>query len=481
MGLCRLLFSVFRDSVCHFFLFKETLAVAKSAQTGTGRSAPLKGAGSFHTYANSKNLSLQFFTPFESLIMDFDAEQIKQVLTNLISNAVKFTPSGGAVKVRLKTESEELHLECSDTGIGIPEKDLPFIFDRFYQADNSSTRKGEGTGIGLAHTKELVKMMGGSLSATSISGKGAKLLVSLPIRNEAPIVADGPLKKDLGKDMAIYSSRKADPAELPHKTKGPDLRPQLLLIEDNPDVVVYLRSCLEPKYRLDIAYNGKIGIEKALEDIPDLIISDVMLPEKDGFKICRTLKSDERTSHIPIILLTAKSDVTSKLKRLRLGADAYLYKPFLKEELLIRLENLMELRRKLQKKYAGAGLDLLISKGTTSTHSHKDNKPNLDVLFLQKLNDQILHHLEDSNFSNAHLAKKMSISESQLFRKIKALTGISTAIYIRSIRLKKAKELLENTDLNISEVAYKVGFKDPSYFSRTFSSEFGTTPSAIRK
>ncbi len=300
---------------------------------------------SFHSYANHKNLSLRFFTTLESLEMDYDPEQIKQVLTNLISNAVKFTPSGGEVQVSVradqinKSSNPQIHITVSDTGIGISEKDLPHIFDRFYQVDGSHTREGEGTGIGLAHTLELVHVMGGEISVESDLGKGSTFKVSLPVTRNAP-ASDAPASEGVTLSHPLTTA-------VSHPLTSPDNSslitpnsnlPQLLIIEDNPDVVAYLKSCLEGLYQLDVAYNGKIGIEKALENIPDLIVSDVMMPEKDGYQVCDTLKNDERTSHIPIILLTAKADAASKITGLKRGADAYLTKPFDKEELLVRLE-----------------------------------------------------------------------------------------------------------------------------------------------
>lgn len=312
--------------------------------------------------------------------------------------------------------------------------------------------------------------MGGHLSARSEVGEGSCFLATLPIRREAP-VGPAPIEADsfnAGAGQPAISRQEEAPvkdAEQEH--------PQILIIEDNPDVVFYLQSCLEGLYNLNVAYNGLFGIEKAIQDIPDLIISDVMLPGKGGFEICSILKNDERTSHIPIILLTAKADVESRLEGLSAGADAYLSKPFVKEELLIRLEKLLELRRKLQERYTQVSLEAPTGTATAETSG-------MEAAFLQKVNHQILAYLSDAGFSNAQLASKLHLSESQLFRKLKALTGRPTGGYIRSIRLLKGKELLQHTQLAISEIAYEVGFTDPSYFSRAFSKEFGESPSAAR-
>ena len=421
---------------------------------------------SFQTYAYEKGLSLHFSSPFDSLSMDFDAEQIKQVMSNLLSNALKFTPAGGEVDVSLKSKGAQLSIEVSDNGIGISEKDLPHIFDRFYQVTCATTRQGEGTGIGLAHTQELLKLMGGDISATSELGKGTSFLIRLPIRRNIRTIA--PPIELAGKEGWVGSL----PVPKTATTNKEENRalPKLLIVEDNPDVVVYLRTCLEGQYAVDIADDGKTGIEKAFEHIPDLIISDVMMPEKDGFELCHTLKNDLRTRHIPIILLTAKADAASRLEGLGTGADAYLSKPFLQEELLIRLEKLLELRRKLQERYAGS----------VKGNNPQGIEPTLEDLFLRKVQELVLAHLSEAVFSNLQLAKRMHLSESQLFRKIKALTGRSTAVYIRSIRLQKAKELLESSRFTVSEVAFQVGFNSPSYFSRVFSKEFGIPPKSLR-
>ncbi len=446
---------------------------------------------SFQTYANQKNLSLRFFATLESLEMDYDPEQIKQVLTNLISNAVKFTPSGREVAVRLRgnfsghghgnfpglQDLESLEIAVSDTGIGISEKDLPHIFDRFYQVDDSHTRRSEGTGIGLAHTQELVKAMGGEISVESEIGKGSVFMVKLPVTKNAPI-------KDRMPPVHPAYSTNLDSLNVENLGTLPETRhasrishnaalPQLLIIEDNPDVVVYIKSCLEGLYQLDVAYNGEIGIEKALKNIPDIIISDVMMPGKDGFQVCDTLKNDERSSHIPIILLTAKADAASKLSGLRRGADAYLTKPFDKEELLVRLEMLVE-RQKRMAAYFSKNLLTAISNETEEAIQVED-------IFMQKLRQLVEDNYGDENFALPELCKKIGMSRSQLFRKMQAVSNTSPSDFIRSYRLVKAKTLLETTDLSVSEVAWQVGYKDVAHFSKSYLETFGISPRASRK
>lgn len=248
--------------------------------------------------------------------------------------------------------------------------------------------------------------------------------------------------------------------------------PLLLLIEDNEDVITYLTSFIAHNYQIEKATNGQEGIEKAIALIPDLIVSDVMMPGKDGFEVCATLKEDERTSHIPIILLTAKSDPAAKLEGLTHGADAYLSKPFNREELLVRMEKLLELRKRLQTHFQHSSNLIAIAKKTTLTAEER---------FLQKLVQIVEENLSDENFGLPDLCRKAALSRSQLFRKLKAMTGKSTTHFIRSIRLARGKELLETTDLTVSEVVQKVGFNNLTYFSTMFKEEFGISPSELRK
>jgi YesN/AraC family two-component response regulator len=263
--------------------------------------------------------------------------------------------------------------------------------------------------------------------------------------------------------------------ETQEETSSEDF-PELLIIEDNPDVVLYIKSILQNEYRIHIAENGNLGIEKALEFIPDIIISDVMMPEKDGYEVCEILKQDERTSHIPIILLTAKSTREDKLEGLKYGADAFLTKPFDKEELLIRLRKLIDTRQKIQTHFQKS----IISSNLTNKEQTPPKTESLEDRFLKRLNAILHQNISDETFGIEELCEAMQISRVQLHRKLKALTNLSTSIYIRQVRLLKAQELLQNTEMNISEVAYAVGFKDPAYFTRKFTEVFGKPPRESR-
>ena len=248
--------------------------------------------------------------------------------------------------------------------------------------------------------------------------------------------------------------------------------PMVLLIEDNRDVITYLSSFLSNEYVIVTANDGKQGVEKAIQLTPDLVVSDVMMPEMDGFKVCELLKTDERTSHIPIILLTAKSDSKARLEGLSHGADAYLVKPFNRRELLIRIEKLIELRRHLQTHYKKTDKLLEVA---------KKPKPTLEEIFLQKLIQMVEENYSNEHFGSAEICRKMGMSRTQLFRKLKAITGRSITNFIRSIRLAKGKELLETTDKTVSEIAFESGFKSLNYFSKMFKEEFGVSPSEVGK
>ncbi len=435
---------------------------------------------SFNSYANQQNILLNFNSSVAALYMDFDSELLQQVMTNLLSNAIKFTPSGGEVSVYIsQAQNQLLTIEVRDTGIGIPISKLENIFDIFYQVDGSITRSGEGTGIGLAHTKELVELARGTITARSEEGKGSSFLVQLPIQNQleksekqvTQISSEVPLDE---KPLVRNNSLKANET-VAEKTD----RPLLLLIEDNPDVLTYLKSCLDDNYQIEIALNGRSGIEKALSIIPDLIISDVMMPEKDGFEVCAFLKQEETTSHIPIVLLTAKADVHSKLTGLKRGADAYFSKPFRREELLVRVAKLLERQTQMalyfKAKYQQTD-HLPIAAST-----FEDGTIEVEDIFLQKVNLVLEQNYTDKDFTLLLLCKELSLSRSQLFRKLKALTGESPSVYIKNYRLQKAKHLLETTEFNVSEVAWKTGFASLAHFSRSFQQAFGFAPSATSK
>lgn len=411
----------------------------------------------------TKDITLRFHAEYDEILMDFDPLIIKQILSNLLSNAIKFTPQDGTIDVQTNKKLQDskfyLQIAVRDNGVGIPAEEIPYVFDRFHRSNLHADQMG--TGIGLAFVKELIQCIAGNISVTSKLGRGTEFVVSLPIENSAPISPVLPLDGDeIVVTEELASSNKVD--------RG---LPTLLVIEDNMDVIYYLKAFLKESYRLLIAENGEQGVKIAFETLPDLIISDVMMPKMSGYEVCDVLKRDVRTSHIPIILLTAKAASEDKIEGLLQGADAYIIKPFDKKELLVRLANLHDIRKKLQEKYSRQ----LIS---VSSHTETMNKEDDFIIKVQRI---VLENLENDQFDIHQLSAELFLSRSQVHRKIKALTGMSTAVYIRHIRLHKGKELLETTNESIAEIAFLVGFKTSTYFSQSFKSSFGVSPTTYRK
>ncbi len=428
----------------------------------------------YQSLAKGKDIHLHFLSEMEHFHMDFDAEKLQDVLGNLLSNAVKFSPPGSEVWVKCKAISSEgvneaqLLITVKDNGPGIAEEALAHIFDRFFQADRPEGQGLLGSGVGLSLAKELVELMGGNITAESRPGTGAVFNILLPVSRSAPAMEpNDPVQIS---PIETVNIEPLQPAE--HAQENSE-KPLCLVVDDHADVVNYLKMLLENDYAISIAYDGQRGIEKALEMLPDVIISDVMMPEKDGLELCDFLKNDERTSHIPIILLTAKASVEDRLEGLRRGADAYLQKPFNQAELFICLQKSVVLRSRLLSHFSKIPKEL----GAT------EQEPALAMedAFLQKARLAVEKKLADDGFDVHHLCRDLGMSRAQLHRKLTALTGKSTSHFIRSIRLQKAAGLLATTSLTVAEIAYEVGFRDPNYFSRTYSEEFGKAPSGSRK
>ncbi len=422
---------------------------------------------SFQSLGEKKNIVISVHSEVESLFMDFDSEKISTILSNLLSNAVKFTEPEGDIDVTISQEKlngvETFCVAIRDSGKGIDREELTAIFDRFYQSEVSLNRVQMGTGIGLALSKELVDLMGGDIVVQSEIGQGSTFTMQIPIYRQAPLSMsmNNPIEKGYI-DVSITPSSDDqinDPSDLSI----------VLIIEDNADVAHYLKICLEGKYQILNAIDGKEGIEVAFERIPDIIISDVMMPNMDGYQVCEALKSDSRTDHIPIILLTAKAGIEDRLTGLSSGADAYLAKPFLKEELLTRLDQLTFHRKKLIEKLSKQPYRHLLEQRTTTTES----------TFVKSCVEIIHREMNTQSFDSTQLAQYLFMSESQVYRKLKAVTGKSVALFIRSVRLQKGHELLQTTSKTVAEVAYEVGFNNPSWFSKTFKEEFGLLPSAL--
>lgn len=425
-------------------------------------------AESLHSLANAQNVLIQVQNTPSDLRMDYDPERLGQVLQNLLANAIKFTPSGGTVTVSVQSYNpasapEYVEISVEDTGVGIAPDDLPHIFDRFFQAYNRHPDGAVGSGIGLSLSKELVQWMGGKIGATSTPGIGSRFWLHLPVTRQAPL--ENSIRREPMTPPVLPAN-----LVLPPESGTPGDRPRLLLVEDNPDVVAYLRDSLAGAYQLEFAYNGRAGLEQAFESSPDLLITDVMMPEKDGFEVCDTLKNDLRTSHIPVVLLTARAGAEDRIAGLRRGADAYLAKPFNPEELHAVIENLLTLRRKLRQYYAGFSLG-----EAPEPLSIEDSS--LEQQFLQQIRAYAEKNIANPDLSAEDLCREAGMSRTNLNLKMNALTGMSSMQYVRQLRLQRARTLLETGRFNVSEVAWETGFNDPKYFSRVFSETFGKPPS----
>ena len=402
-----------------------------------------------------------------------DTEKVEMLVNNLLSNAFKFTEKGGEVEVKVEYNEAafgdgRLLLRVRDTGIGIASDTLPKIFDRFYQVEGSMNRRFEGTGIGLALVKELVEVMQGTIRVESAVERGTTFFVELPLgscseeadESTLPSIQPAAVMKIADDEPLIPAQQSADTDNI------------VLIVDDNADIRAYIRSIFEQEYKTIEAVNGVEGLQKAFEQIPDLIVSDLMMPEMDGFEFCQSLKSDERTSHIPIIMLTAKADIESRIEGLELGADDYLTKPFHKEELVVRVKNLIVQRELLRRKYEKQIVDLKPSEIIL---------PSIDEKFIKKAYQVIEAHLSESAFSIEQLAQEMNVSSVVLRRKIKALTGQSSTQFVRKYRLHKAANRLRNDTDTVSAIAFEVGFESLSYFTKVFQEEFGQSPSEYRK
>lgn len=429
-------------------------------------------AQSFFPLANAKQLEYQINIPERDYMASLDPDKLEKIVHNLLSNAFKFTPEGGKVAIHLViTQKETLRLSVSDTGIGIAEDMQEKIFDRFYQVDSSQTRAYEGTGIGLALTKELVELFKGQIELDSQPQQGSVFTVTFPIQLleaanfkeeeiwvNVPAVIDGD----------TFNGPSLDPST---KTGVLAEQASILLVEDNADLRNYLQNQLMLHYEVEVAENGEEGLQMAKAHIPDLIISDIMMPKLDGIGLTKTLRSDDTTSHIPILLLTARDDGETKIKGFATGAEQYLLKPFEFEELLVRIQGLLDQRKRLQEKFSRS---VVLEPSAVALHDR-------DANLLNNLIEIIEDNMESEAFSVDHLQKEVGMSRMQLHRKLKALTNQSASEFIRSIKLKRAAQLLQQGGLQVTEVAYRSGFNHLSYFAKCFKEEFGLSPTDYAK
>jgi len=462
----------------------------------------------FDDFAVKHKINYQFLTKRKSIEAWFDPDKLEKIFYNLLSNAFKFTPDGGSIIINIyivntphkykpantnqsiiytptKRVSEKtpgaLEITVEDSGIGISAERLPKIFDRFYKIEKTDRFRHliekEGSGIGLALTKNLIELHKGKIRVESEEGKGSTFTISLPLGKEHFTQDQILEEKDGIFDMRKYEVTSYLVGEFqdellsePDPTQVEEVNekiPIVLIVEDHVELRSYLRFSLEPVYKIIEAGNGQQGLELATENIPDLIISDIMMPGMDGIELCRKLKTDERTSHIPLILLTAKDTIEDKIQGFETGADEYIAKPFNISLLTIRVKNLIELRQKLRDDICKK---ILLEPKEKIVES-------IDDKFLLKIMQIVEDNLSDSEFNVDRFGELVNMSRMQLYRKLKALTCLSANEFIKTVRLKRAAQLLLQNSLTISEITYEVGFNDPKYFSKCFHKQYGMTPS----
>jgi Signal transduction histidine kinase len=438
-----------------------------------------KTINSFQNYAEKRSIIFSFQANVDQLFTFFDADKLDKVLFNLLSNAFKYTPDNGIVTfiISERTSSEisvkgftpkYIELKITDSGIGIPKDSIEKIFQPFQQVHENKPIGSAATGIGLSLTKELIEMHNGKITVDSEVNKGSSFTIYLPIYESNPQkLSNIEAKKEIINDSAPTESFEILKTPNNVDTNVTSTKPMVLIVEDNPDLRAFLAGELQKNYRVIEAANGLEGFEHAIQKIPDLIVSDIMMDKMDGIELCQKLKVDERSSHIPIILLTARHSEDTKFNSFEIGADDYITKPFNTNLLLSRIKNLIEQRRKLRSLFSkDSNFDL----STAATNK-------IDSQFLEKLTQDIEKNIGNPDFDPTMLASNMAMSRMQLYRKVSALTNQTVYNLIRTIRLNKAAELLVSTDMQISEIAENVGYTEPSNFTKCFVRQFNQSPS----
>ncbi|MBF9142350.1 hybrid sensor histidine kinase/response regulator transcription factor [Hymenobacter properus] len=473
--------------------------------SGDAAAAVRQLVASFSSLADSRQIALTCHTPPGPVPLVFDAAKLEEILTNLLANALRFTPPGGTVAVTVAEApptaaavAGSVVIEVRDSGPGIAAEDLPHLFDRFYQASNPAAEHlRTGTGIGLALVRELTALHGGSVAVASEPGAGATFTVQLP-RGLRPVAVA--LGGDAPSPPAVAPVPAAAEELAEEPTPPPAEAEVVLVIEDNDEVREFVRATLAPAgYRVLLAPDGRAGVALAQAEVPDLVVSDVMMPGLNGYQVCEQLKTDPVTSHVPVVLLTAKSEPDAKLEGLETGADAFLAKPFNPRELRAQVRNLLALRQRVRTHFAtrpeASPVEAPAVAPTSPAPTVRPASgvaaaehaaavaglPSLDQEFLRRVNDSVLQHLGDENFGVDEMGNDIGMSRTQVHRKLKALTGQSPGEYIRGTRLQRAHALLQARVGTVAEVSYQVGFGSPAAFSTAFSRQFGYPPSAAAR
>ena len=419
---------------------------------------------SFDAYAQQKQIKLKWDAPVESLFVYYDADIIEKCVTNLLSNAFKFTPEDGIIGIRLelhkvyKGASESINrvsIHVSDTGKGISAEHRQHIFDRFYQIPEKVDRVG--TGVGLSLCKELIEVHRGSIEVQSDLGAGSDFKIQFPVTLEA---FDPGWVKSGSKEVKELQSQLVDSAQVIQQEKQ-----ILLIVEDHEEMRAFIREIFERSFQVIEADRGEAGLEMALTYLPDVVITDWMMPGMSGVNLCKQIRKNAKTSHIPVVILTSKSSQESQIEGMQSGADDFISKPFHADILELRVAKLLEAKERLRKSWQ----DSVLNQDLQQAFVFEDE-------FLSKATQVVIEHLEEADFDVEHLEQAMDMSKMQLYRKLKMLTSLAGNEFIRSIRLQQARLLLEKGSLNVSEVAYQVGFNDPAYFTRAFKKQYGHSP-----
>jgi DNA-binding response OmpR family regulator/anti-sigma regulatory factor (Ser/Thr protein kinase) len=405
----------------------------------------------FSGYSEDKHVQLTYFASCDKLPMLFDGDKLSKILLNLLSNAFKFTSDGGRVDVALTVEGSNLIIKVADTGIGIADADKERIFETFYQTD---TTKSSGSGIGLSLVSEYVKLHDGTVKVVDNVGGGSVFIVTIPIRHQA----------SKGTDTTVAATND-DVLVTDDNTNN---KPVALVVDDNVDLQNFLRGELSDQYCVMTASNGRIALEKMERRQPDIILTDLMMPEMDGIELCRRVKSDEKYAAIPLIVISAKHDEQAKVEGLTLGADDYITKPFNCDLLMLRMKKLIELSHK------GVQRTLIEPEPTPIQVTSLDEK------LIEAAVKYVEANMDRADLSVEELSRELGMSRVHLYKRMRQVTGKTPTEFIRILRLKRAAQLLRESQLNVSEIAYKVGFNNPKYFSNYFKEEFGVLPSVYQ-
>ena len=416
----------------------------------------------------------------KSMMGWIDTDKLDKIIYNLLSNAAKFTPENGNVKLKMRTNKTYDHviIQVSDTGIGIPANKMKRLFNPFFDGDYRQMHT-MGTGLGLALTRDLVYLHGGTISCESKEGEGTTFTISLPINKEAvskdqideihPASARKPLSYISDLEDLLPQQETMQPRTLVENADEDTYR--ILLVEDNHELLMVMSALLGNKYHISTAHNGREALDIIQREDLDLIISDVMMPEMDGNELTQHVKSSPNYSHLPIILLTAKTSESDRNTSIKIGADDYVTKPFKLGDLELRINNIIENRKRIRREFKSQTIEESRLKGQLAPH-------NPDEEFLRKSIDCVYNHLTDSDFDRDAFAQEMGASASTLYNKLRSITGMNVSAFIRDIRMKEAKRMAQvEPGLRVSDLAYKVGFKDPKYFATCFKKEFGIQPS----